>query len=384
MSTHSKIPPSSAAIWGAPDGCTGWVSMSGAYPEMGENPAAAEGTAAHEVAAQLVKWQTTATTPLEMVDTTATNGVVIDAEMFEAAQLYADDIGAVMRELGNFMPHIEERIEAKASVHPESFGTPDCWLFDRNTGALYIWDFKYGHETVDAFENWQGINYAAGIIEAFRADGVDDQFITVRIRIVQPRAFHRDGPIREWAIDGGELRAHINILSTNAHEALGPNPVTRSGAHCRHCSARHACPVALQAGLRLYELAGQPIPVELPLDALGVQLAIVKRAIKALAFIESGIEEQAKGLITSGSNVPGWILEQGYGREKWKAPAAEVIALGDLMGIDIRKPLEAITPKQAVKLGIDASVIKAYSETPKSSLKLVSDNGNKAKQVFKP
>ena len=38
--------------------------------------------------------------------------------------------------------------------------------------------------------------------------------------------------------------------------------------------------------------------------------------------------------------------------------------------------------EKAIKLGVDETVINAYSETPKTGIKLVPDNGNKAKQVF--
>ena len=81
--------------------------------------------------------------------------------------------------------------------------------------------------------------------------------------------------------------------------------------------------------------------------------------------------------------MPGWVVEQGIGREKWGKPIAEVIALGDMLEFDLRKPVDAITPNQAKKLGVDESVITAYSTKPRTGLNIVSDNGNKAKQVFK-
>jgi hypothetical protein len=55
--------------------------------------------------------------------------------------------------------------------------------------------------------------------------------------------------------------------------------------------------------------------------------------------------------------------------------------MGDMLGKDLRKK-EAITPKQAIKLGVDETVIKAYSTQPRTGVKIVPDNGNKAKQVF--
>lgn len=382
MGSHSIIPPSSAAIWGSPNGCTGWVLMSQLYPETEETPEAADGTASHEIGASLIKASTVMSGFNDLpIGQKASNGIIITEEMFEAAEIYADDVATVIRKTGNFVPNIEQHIRA-LTIHPESHGTPDIWLYDKASGCLYIWDYKYGHGIVEVFENWQLINYIAGILTQLSINGIQDQYITVHFRVVQPRAYHRDGEVREWIINAFDLRGYFNILEANAHEALGPNSINRSGPHCRYCQARHVCDTANQAGLQLYELTGKPIPLELPPDALGLQLTIVKRAIKQLEYLESGLGEQVKGLIRNGKNVPGWMVEMGLGRETWSRPIPEIITLGNIMKVDLRKPDQAMTPKQARKAGIDDAVITAYSETPKTGLKLVPDNGSKAKRMF--
>lgn len=385
--THSIIPPSSASIWGKPNGCTGWVVMAQTYPELEESVEAREGTASHEIAAEIIQDATTNTRnrhrPEDWVGITASNNVVFTEEMFEAAKLYADDVIREMRSRSIFGgPNlgIEAPIDAKR-IHDLSFGTCDMFMYDRNKGELLIWDYKFGFEIVEAFENWQAINYACGIIDQLEINGHVDQFTTVRIRIAQPRAFHRDGPIREWVVKASDLRGYFNILHNNAHEALGPNAVYRTGSHCKHCPGRHACPAALKAGLSLYETVTKPIPAELSPEAMGVQLALIKRARKALEYLESGFEEQVTSIIRGGAAVPGWMVEQSYGRERWAKPVEEVFALGDMLGHDLRDP-KAVTPNQARKLGIDDAVIMAYSEKPKAGVKIVPDNGNKAKHVF--
>ena len=57
--------------------------------------------------------------------------------------------------------------------------------------------------------------------------------------------------------------------------------------------------------------------------------------------------------------------------------------MGDLLGEDIRKPAQLDTPAQCRKKGIDDAVIALYSETPKTAIKLVKDDGSKARQVFR-
>lgn len=389
MSTHSIIPPSSAHIWGKPDGCTGWVLMSQMYPDADDcgNGEDAEGTATHEIGAFLIERAALGdfiNDPNQIVGNVASNGIVFNDEMFDAAKMYADNVTEVMRRLAVFGgPNfgIEQSIKIPI-VHEMSYGTPDMFLYDQRTQTLYIWDFKFGFIIHEVYENWQLLNYLAGLISHLNINGLLDQRIKVHLRVIQPRANHRDGPIREWVTTLSNLRGYFNILHTNAHIALGNHSELKTGSHCRFCSARHACEPALKAGVGLYEVAAKPVPLELSPEALGVQLAIIKRAISQLEYLESGFDEQVKNLIRSGANVPGWVAEMGKGRLKWNRSINEVIALGDMLNKNLRKPVDVKTPNQAIKDGIDPGIIKLYSKKPETGLKVVPDTGNKAKKVF--
>ena len=385
---HSIIPPSSAGIWGKPGGCTGWPLMAAQYPEPDDSPEALDGEASHELAAALISDYTRGPTSLrtvdKFIDKKASNGIIFTEEMYDAAKLYADDVGEVMHDqkiFGGPCFGNEHKIHAP-QIHELSEGTLDQFIFDRSTNDLFLWDYKFGFLIVEAFENWQGINYLAGLINEFNIDGIEDQNIKVHLRIAQPRAFHRDGPIREWTFMLSDIRGHINNLCVNANKALSNFSEIHTGPHCAYCTARHACPAATKCGTQLFEVAMRPVPMELDPESLGVQLAIIKRAIKALEYLESGYDEQVKNLIRGGTLIPGWMVETGRGRERWAKPASEVIALGKLLKQDLAKPLEAITPNAARKLGIDNAVISAYSEKPSTGLKVVPDDGKKARQVF--
>jgi hypothetical protein len=311
----------------------------------------------------------------------ASNGVIITEEMFEAAEVYAEDVIGEMMRRNIFDVKVEERVEAP-SVHAKSFGTVDSFLFDLRGLHLIIWDYKYGYGLVEAFENWQGINYYAAIADKLKINGNLDQELTVEIRIAQPRAFHPEGPIRSWVVKGSDLRGKVNILAANAAKALSDDATLQTGEHCRYCQARTKCKPAIDAGLHLYEAAGTPTPIEITPDALGLQLAIVTRAAKHLKSLQSGYEEQVKALIRSGVSVPGWSNEPSRGRECWAKPPGEVMALGDMLGQELRKPGALITPKQARDLGIDKDLVAAYSHIPQTGLKLVPDTGQKARRIF--
>lgn len=377
MAEHSRIPPSSAHIWGSPNGCPGWVAANVAYPETEEGEEAREGTAAHELAESMIKARDIFFREFA-VGTPASNGVGITDDIYESAVIYAKDVLEVVSETG-VEPRVERRISAP-QIHAESWGTPDTYL--ASVSRLIIWDFKHGHEKVEAFENWQAINYFHGIINELNMAPDEARWLEVQIRIVQPRAYHRDGIVRVWKTTGDNLLKLGEHLKRGAAEGLSENPPIRSGPYCKHCPGRHACSAALAGGVALYEAASHWLPSELSPQALGAQLTIVKRARKQLEYLESGYEAQVDSLVRSGTTVPGWTPESKYGQEKWVKPVDEVIQLGDILKHNLRKPPQAITPNAARKLGVDESVINAYSSKPKVGIVVVPDNGDKAREIF--
>jgi len=106
------------------------------------------------------------------------------------------------------------------------------------------------------------------------------------------------------------------------------------------------------------------------------------RAAELLDARITGLSQQATFNLHSGERVPFFRLESTQGRDKWKQRIDEVIALGDLMGVDLRKPQEAITPKQAIKKGLPEDVIGAYVEKTSGTMKLVLDDGREARKIL--
>lgn len=377
---HSRIAPSSAYQWVE---CTGSVVMQERYPQNEESEDSRIGTASHWVGASLLEAHKAGAPidPGQFLGTTAPNGVIITEEMIDGAVLYVDDVIEVCskNDMLKFL-NIEESVKCPR-VHAESWGTPDSWVYDYQAVVLPVWDYKFGHRAVNPFDNWQLINYVTGIIEALFTDKNEPEII-IDFRIIQPRSYHHEGPIRSWRVEPKMLRAHINRLQSAAIEALGDNPETKSGPWCHDCSARHVCRTAQGAGYNAVDIIGGLAADELPPEALGLEISILERAAKAAEDRLEGLKAHALEVIRSGKHVPGYGVAQGKGREKWAKPVAEVFALGKLYQVDLSKPLEAITPKQAIKAGIDAAVIKAYSMTPQTGLKLVVDDGTQAKRIF--
>jgi hypothetical protein len=297
--------------------------------------------------------------------------------------MYADNVIDEMRSSRVFGTalHVEELIQCP-EIHAQSFGTPDCWLYNAPRARVIIWDYKFGYLPVEVFENWQAINYYAGIADALALDGISDQHLTVEFRIVQPRAYHKRGAIRVWEVSASDLRPYINRLTNSARLAMNTlQHESVSGKQCIYCRGRHVCEAGLLAGLQLYEAVSGSLPLEVTPHALGLQLKIVKRALAQLKGLETGYTEAIGALLKSGTAVPFWNNAPSAGKEDWTAPEAEVLAMADLLNVDISKRTLR-TPKQARDLGLPASVIEQFSKR-KSSYKLEPVNDNETKEIFK-
>jgi hypothetical protein len=319
------------------------------------------GEAIHEVRHLLINaGMHGGTGPVLKVNDVATNGTVIDKEMFECGELAAN---VFLKEWqsrickGGVKFGIEQSFQCPG-IHPDNFGTPDGWLWCPEDNLLIIDDCKGGHVHVEAYENWQLINYASGIVEHL---GLTDPNIAVWMRLVQPFSYHSDGPVRTWKTILASLRQRYwPELSAAAHEATSPHQRCKTGHQCRRCQCRHDCKAALQCGMELYETTMFPVQSKLPPDALGLQLRVIDRAMEQLKALKTGYEEQVKATIKGGTAIPGWCLQPTAGREKWQKNQQEVISMGQLFDVDLRKD-DLITPNQARKAGIPDDVLKVYS-----------------------
>lgn len=367
--------PSTAFRW-VP--CPGSVPLGAQFPELAERPSAAEGTASHWAGAEMLLGRAVAP------DQTAPNGTVLTEEMIEGADLWVEDVLAVAVPRG-LVGHlqVEQRI-AVPRVHEESEGRVDTWLFDQAAGVLYVWDYKFGRTLEEVVGHWQLVMEACGILDLLGVDGRTDQLLTVDLRIVQPRAYHRDGRVRSWRVKASDLRGYFNQLNHAAHAAMSPAAPLAAGPHCLYCPARHACPTLRRSMLSVADWAQTAQAEELPPDALGAELVLLEMLGSLIEARTTGVKTQVEAALRGGQAVGDWTLEQTYGRKKWTAPAVDVAAVGDLYGVDLRKPLDVITPTQAAKLKVDAAVIAAYSESPSTGLKLVRDTNltNKARAAF--
>lgn len=373
MSAYA-LRPSAASVWGE---CPGSVPLSAPFPED-EGPEAREGTAAHWVATEYVR-----TGLLAQVGETAPNGERVTQEMIDGAALF---FAAVAQRMPTGHCLIEQPVHC-FEIHPENGGTPDVHGMGHEQWVLHVIDYKYGHAFIEVFENLQCVDYVSGIFSEMIARGQvaasAEPHITVEITIVQPRSYHRDGPVRSWRVRLDQLRPLFNKLYNAAHEATGPSPRTIPGSHCEFCAARHVCTSLQNASYRVVDYAGTASAFDLSAHETGQELRWLHAAQKMLAARISGLEVQATAMIRRGERVPHYALQPTWGRLTWKEGVKEqAIAVCALLGKDITKPIDTITPLQAQALGIDEAVINQYAHRPRGETKLTPQDDTATRKIF--
>lgn len=369
---HALLAPSAAARWVV---CAGSVLMEAMHPKP-DTQDSREGEASHWAGSEMLSNRPVC------VGLVAPNGVTLDEDMIEGAEMYVDHIDEVLQRYGRTRADlVVERRTYMPDIHKENHGTPDCWLYIAEHGMLFVFDYKYGHRFVEVFENWQIMDYANGVMTELGIDGLADQHLTVNLTIVQPRSYHRDGPIRTWSTQAAMLRGHFDILKMAAERALQPGAPCTVNPECYDCAGRHNCEALQKAGYRGMHIAGSATPVDMSPAAVGIELSMLQDAARMIKARMTGLEEQVISFIKTGKSVPGHRMEDSAGREAWSKPVAEVVQLEALFGVKLRKDA-LITPKQAVKAGLPQDLVAAYSHTPSRGMHLVADDGTKARKIF--
>lgn len=374
---HAFLPPSGAAAWVA---CAAWPTMNARYPQD-DTADTVDGEAAHWAFAEEFAGRGFALGQI------ALNGVTLSEEMVEAADLYVATIDADLAAAGMNRTALSVEVRlAIPHVHEHNWGTPDTWAFFPSLRLLRVYDFKFGHDLVDAFENWQCIDYSCGIVDQI-AGGYGmmpaelDQQIDIEIVVVQPRNYDREGPTRRWRVRGSDLRAKYNILTAAANRAMMPNPTATTGDQCKNCPGRHACPQAQQLAYTVVDRAGESVPVDLSDQALGRELRMLQVGAERIKARITGLEQDAFARLQRGRHVVGYALDPTYGREGWALPAEQIIAISTAMGVNVAKP-GVLTPKQAEKAGLPPVLVKAWTVKESKGLRLVVDTGQRAAKAF--
>ena len=372
--THAPLSPSAAPVWSI---CGGSINMPG---ERADSASSMEGTAAHEVTAN-VMWGESV-----RAGSITTNGICVTREMIEGAEMFAEAFPMdILRQVSQSATYeyragvcyIESPVKCPA-IHPQCYGTPDAWyILDK---CIYVKDYKFGFNYVDAFENEQGVAYIAGVLDTLELHDDDFRF---EFTIVQPRCYSGEGPVRTWSGKVVDLRPHIDRLRNAAARAFAGDAPLLAGSHCKYCPAQWQCPAQQRAMTDAFAVAHAVLPAPMGHGDMAVALRFIDAAIVTLKSMQSSISEEAIAVIRSGGSIPGFGLEAGRGKLDWNENVSveEIIAMGQMVGCNLSKA-GTVTPTQAKKLGVDTSVISLYSSHNSGALKLTQTDESMTRRIF--
>lgn len=367
QAAHSKIGASTCERWW---NCPGSVALVSRIPAQPPSAYAAEGTAAHEMAERALRVGTDAHV---LVGQSAKNGIEFTDEMAEHVQVYLDTI---RNDFGSF-PNASLQIEHKfhlTSIHPDAFGTNDANI-RRFMGRLTVYDYKHGAGVaVDAEENKQMLYYALGAAQ-------EGDFDEIELVIVQPRAQHRDGPVRRWLISTSDLEAFAKELKERIAETKEDGAELRDGKWCHKtfCPALSICPkvrknVEVSAGL-VFDDLDEKKSVQLPSAETLTPLAL-RRLLDAAALIDAwikSIEAHALGQAMRGEHVIDYKLVRKRSTRKWGDEALVEKNFEKLGDDRYNKKLKS--PAQMEKLGKEVKKqVADLTVTPEAGLVLVHES----------
>jgi hypothetical protein len=304
---HSPFGASSAHRWMV---CPGsirlqreWVEKHGP-PE--ESPWAKEGTAAHALAAECFRDKRSAS------EIARDNGDWdrLDSSVVEGVQLYVDTVKHDWEELGGKL-EIETKF-GMTDLHSMFWGTSDAVLITPN-GNMVVYDLKMGRgqivEVRDAKDNLnaQLAFYALGALH-----NAKQPINRIELVLVQPRAWHHDGPVRRTHAHHGELHTFRDRLLKAAAECEKPDAKLVPGSHCRFCSALAECPAVADKAFDTVQL-----------DYTNPALLSRKKLAEALTAIDlieewiAAVRAHAHVIAAGPEGLPGWKLVDKQGRRRW-------------------------------------------------------------------
>lgn len=367
---HSNLGASSADRWMK---CPGSPKLCLSAPPMADSVHAREGTAAHALAEMcLTKNEImVGAHPKDHIGETI-QGFEVTEEMAEAVGLYVDTVRADQKATKSTL--IVEKKFDLSSVFRGMWGTNDAINYAR-WGKLIVYDYKHGQgQEVEVVDNPQLLYYALG---AYIEYGDAQEFSEVELVIVQPRADHRDGPVRRWAIPVTYLTAFSDTLRKAAEATMKPDAPLKTGPHCRWCPALPICP---EAARKVQETAladfSEPT-VKLP-DPAYMTVDQIKKVLDFAGFVDDwikSVEAYAESQVKAGFPIPGYKLVRKRSIRKWINEEEAAKVLKSKYGEKVFTKPELLSPAQIEKIigkkDGGAIEIETLSETPDTGVVLV-------------
>ena len=234
---HAKFSPSSASRW---TNCFGSIpSERGDVVTDKSSIYADEGTAAHYILSEFLD-QKKIPEVGDIIEFPEHN-IVVDWEMRRHAVEVSEYLSQIAIDNKTKITHVtESRVYPYAGYEDVIYGTADILVepYDGAFGTtIDVIDYKYGGGViVEVADNLQLMLYALGVLEE-----TDERIDNIVLTIIQPRAPHRDGPVRSASITPDELRKSLEHIPYVINEIEEGNHHETTGTWCHFCKRAAVC-----------------------------------------------------------------------------------------------------------------------------------------------
>ena len=367
MTAHAKFGASNAK---RRMGCPGSMQAEAPFPDE-SSPYAELGTAAHELGEFcLVNGHEDARAFIGK----EFNSNIVDDNMAAAVNVYIDHVRAVAMSEPTICRYEKRFSLDKLDPPMPMFGTADCIIYGKESGTLYVLDYKHGQGVpVEVEDNAQLKYYALGAILEIGEKAPVNKVTTV---VVQPRAMHPGGPVRQHSYTRDEIMDFGTELIDAAHESMKPDAPRIAGDHCKFCKAAGTCSALRNNALAIAQDefgAVKNINDLTPAEIAGYleQVPLIEEWIKSL-------RRHANAILESGGALPGYKLVEKRPTRRWRVED-EFVAWATQEGLDdddiYEKKLKSPSQIERIvgKKNLPSSLVMAVS----TGTSMVADTDNR-------
>ena len=351
---HRKYSPSQAE---RVQGCYGSTNLLKRTTARPSSPYAIEGTKAHEVLeAALLNSVRDAETAHREYSSLCCEDLNTNENLFYfAVNMALNHIYSLLDEYPDAVLFTECFVDVPSEVAPgEAGGFCDVAVWGPSIATLFVIDYKHGAGIAKSAKgNPQPLQYAAGFM--FQENPLVDPSLvnTVVLTIVQPRAFHPEGPVREHELTPYEVYEYLSVMDHAIAENEKPDaPLTpddngKTTDHCRFCDANAECPArealafksVVPAFRTVKDLAPPSIPFAWDLDH--DRLAYIAKMAPLVRSFLDDVDQRIEELLRDGHYVHGKKLVVASERRKYYGDEEDVAKkAAALIGCDVDKVMQ--------------------------------------------
>ena len=257
------------------------------------------------------------------------NSNIVDDNMANAVNVYIDYVRATAMSEPTVCRYEKRFSLDKLDPPMPMFGTADCIIYGKETGTLYVLDYKHGQGVaVEVEDNAQLKYYALGAILEIGDKAPVNKVTTV---VVQPRAMHSDGPVRQHSYSRDEIMDFGTELMDAAHEAMKPDAPRISGDHCKFCKAAGTCSALRNNAL---EIAQDEFGAVRNInDLTPAEIADYLQKVPLIEEWIKSLRRHANIILESGQALPGYKLVEKRPTRRWRVED-EFVAWATQEGLD--------------------------------------------------